>query len=242
MKLRIGHLYPDLLNLYADRGNIMALKKRMMWRGIECEVVEYRLEDPLHFDNLDILLLGGGSDREQKIVCDKLYNQKSSLDAYINDGRFLLGICGGYQLLGEYYQIGEDKLKGLSLVDMYTVQKEGRLIGNIVLENSILGINIVGFENHGGRTYTKEEAFGKVIYGYGNNEESGQEGIFRKNMIGTYLHGPLLPKNPVVTDYVIQTALERKYGSYQLEPLDDSDEQKANTYMIEQIKKEFINR
>lgn len=238
MKIIIGHLYPDLLNLYADRGNIMALKKRIEWRGMECEVIPYQLNDQIDFESLDIVLLGGGSDREQRIVCDKLYESRHEMKSYLEDNRFMLGICGGYQLLGDYYQIGNEKLKGLSLIEMHTIQKEGRLIGNIMLENSLFSHPIIGFENHGGRSYSKEEPFGKVICGYGNNGDDGYEGVIRSNLIGTYLHGPLLPKNPDVTDYCIGQVVSRKYGKT-LEPLDDQDENNANEYMKNQILKEF---
>lgn len=238
MKIKIGHLYPDLLNLYADRGNILALKKRIEWRGMECEVLSYHLGDTIPFSDLDIVLLGGGSDREQRLVCDELYEKKGEMKAYLEDNRFMLGICGGYQLLGDYYQIGEDKLKGLSLIDMHTIQKEGRLIGNILLENEAFAHPIVGFENHGGRSYSKEAPFGKVICGYGNNGEDGMEGVLRSNLIGTYLHGPLLPKNPHITDYCLAQVIDRKYGK-KLEPLDDNDELRANEYMKNQILLEF---
>lgn len=234
--IRIAHLYPDLLNLYGDRGNIRCMVMRCRWRGIDVQVKEYRLQDPVDFANTDIVLLGGGSDREQQIVCEKLQSIRNSFHAYVEDGGTVIAVCGGYQLLGHYYHTGDKKLKGLSLVDLYTEQGSPRLISNIVLENAdreSFPYEIAGFENHGGRTYIGDNRpFGKVLYGFGNNGTDGHEGVMYKNVIGTYLHGPLLPKNPHVCDLLLKKALERKYGSARLDPLDDAQEQAANRYIV----------
>ena len=153
MKLTIGHLYPELLNLYGDRGNIQCMMKRSLWRGIEAETITFGLEDSIDFSKLDIVLLGGGSDREQRIVCSRLRDIREDFRDYVEDGGSVLAVCGGYQLLGHYYKTEEDTLEGLSLVDLYTEQGTPRLIDNIVLENPDLSQPIVGFENQGGRTY-----------------------------------------------------------------------------------------
>ena len=232
MKLTIGHLYPDLLNLYGDRGNIQCMKKRCEWRGIDVEIREYQLTDPIDFSGLDIVLLGGGSDREQQIVCTTLQNIRDDMKAYVEDGGSVIAVCGGYQLLGHYYETGEGKMKGLSLVDLYTKQGSPRLISNVVLKSEDFPYEITGLENHGGRTWIGENRpFGRVVFGYGNNGEDKMEGILYKNVVGTYLHGPLLPKNPHVCDYLLRNAMNRKYGRTDLAPLDDSQEMEANQYI-----------
>ena len=233
MKIVIAHLYPDLLNLYGDRGNIQCMAMRSRWRGIEAEVKEYRLQDTVDFSGTDIVLLGGGSDREQQIVCTRLQDIRKEMQAYVEDGGTVLAVCGGYQLLGHYYDTPDGRMKGLSLADLYTEQGDPRLISNVVLQSEELPYEIVGFENHGGRTYIGENRpFGNVVHGYGNNGTDGREGVLYKNVIGTYLHGPLLPKNPHVCDRILQQALERKYGISELEPLDDTQEREANRYIV----------
>ena len=233
MKITIGHLYPDLLNLYGDRGNIQCLMKRCQWRGIEAETIPFELEDEIDFSKLDIVLLGGGSDREQMLVCEKLKEIQKDFKAYVENYGVVIAICGGYQLLGNYYKTEQGTMKGLELVDLYTEQGEGRLIDNIVLQSDLFDMPIVGFENHGGRTYIKDnKPLGKVLYGAGNDGKSGYEGVVYKNVIGTYLHGPLLPKNPQLADWLISHALEQKYRKkIELAPLDDSQEKEANEYV-----------
>ena len=237
MKITIGHLYPDLLNLYGDRGNIQCLMKRCQWRGIEAETIPFELEDEIDFSKLDIVLLGGGSDREQMLVCEKLKEIQKDFKAYVETYGVVIAICGGYQLLGNYYKTEQGTMKGLELVDLYTEQGEGRLIDNIVLQSDLFDMPIVGFENHGGRTYIKDnKPLGKVLYGAGNDGKSGYEGVVYKNVIGTYLHGPLLPKNPQLADWLISHALEQKYGKkIELAPLDDSQEKEANEYVYHRI-------
>lgn len=241
MKLTIGHLYPDLLNLYGDRGNIQCLMKRCLWRGIEAETISFELDDKIEFSNLDIVLLGGGSDREQMLVCEKLKEIQKDFKEYVEQDGVVIAICGGYQLLGNYYKTEEGIIEGLSLVDMYTEQGENRLIDNIVLQSELFDMPIVGFENHGGRTFIGEnKPLGKVLYGSGNDGKSGYEGVVYKNVIGTYLHGPLLPKNPQLADELILRALRRKYGEdVTLSALDDSQEKAANDYIYNRfVKKE----
>lgn len=238
MKITIGHLYPDLLNLYGDRGNIQCMRKRCEWRGIEAEIKEFELTDRIDFTKLDIVLLGGGSDREQMLVCNQLKTIREDFKSYVEDNGVVIAVCGGYQLLGHYYDTEEGRIEGLSLVDLYTQQGSPRLISNIVIENDQFSCPIVGFENHGGRTFINgNRPLGKVKFGFGNNGEDKEEGVMYKNVIGTYLHGPLLPKNPHICDHLLAGALERKYGVKDLEPLDDSQELEANRYIVNRFVK-----
>lgn len=239
MELKIGHLYPDLLNLYGDRGNIQCMVKRCQWRGIGASVKEFQLGDKIDFSQLDIVLLGGGSDREQRIVCEKLKTIRKDFQSYVEDMGVVLAVCGGYQLLGHYYDTDQGRIEGLSLADLYTEQGSPRLISNIIIENDDFEMPFVGFENHGGRTYTGDlKPLGRVLFGCGNNGKDGQEGILYKNIVGTYLHGPLLPKNPHLCDYLLKNALMRKYGQAELSPLEDREEKEANLY----IRKRFLER
>jgi CobQ-like glutamine amidotransferase family enzyme len=236
LKLTIGHLYPDLLNLYGDRGNIISLTKRCEWRGINA----LRLNSDIDFSSLDIVFIGGGSDREQLLVCNRLKEIKKDISEYVENGGTVIGICGGYQLLGNYYKLKDETIEGLSVLDIYTEMGSNRLIGNVVIESDILGTptSIVGFENHGGRTYINDhKPLGVVKYGHGNNGADGFEGVIYKNVIGTYLHGPLLPKNSKLTDYILTNALNKKYsGAFEgLTPLDDSIEDVAHDYIVDRF-------
>ena len=235
--LRIAHLYPELLNLYGDSGNILCLRRRMEWRGITPDVMEVHVDDTPSFSGVDIAFIGGGSDREQRIVCDKLLTEQAEIRAFVEDGGVLAAVCGGYQLLGSSYLMADEKVEGLSLVDLYTDHGDPRLIGNIVVESSISPQPIVGYENHAGRTHLGEGVtpLGRVLYGHGNDGVTGYEGVLYKNVVGTYVHGPLLPKNPGVADYLIARAMERKYGTAELEPLDDTEELAANEVMYHRL-------
>ena len=235
--LRIAHLYPELLNLYGDSGNILVLRRRLEWRGLGCEVVECHVDDRPSFSDVDIVFIGGGSDREQKIVCDKLLAEQAELKAYVEDGGVRGAVGGGYQLLGHSYLMGDEEARGLSLVDLYTDRGSPRLIGNIAVESRISPQPVVGYENHGGRTHLGPgvEPMGRVLYGHGNDGTTGEEGCLYKNVVGTYVHGPLLPKNPGVADYLISRALERRYGDGTLEPLDDTAELAANKVMYDRL-------
>ncbi len=231
--LKIAHLFPDLLNLYGDRGNIITMKNRLLWRGIGAEVQEYGIDDEIDLAGTDIVFCGGGSDREQLIVCQYLNRIRENVKAYVEDGGTLLAVCGSYQLLGHYYQLEKEKIEGLSVLDLYTESGKKRLIGNVVLQSEKFG-KVVGFENHAGRTYINGlTPFGKVLYGNGNNGKDGYEGVIYKNVIGTYLHGPLLPKNPVLCDHILKNALERKYGTgIEFPELNDKIESMANDYVV----------
>ena len=244
-KITIGHLYPDLLNLYGDRGNIACMMQRCIWRGIEAETKEFNLGDKIDFSEVDIVLLGGGSDREQMIVCQKLQEIQSDFKEYVEDGGVVIAVCGGYQLLGKYYKTNKKTIEGLSILDITTEWQPERLIRNIVLNSPLFEQPVVGFENHGGRTYIGDHTpFGKVFYGLGNTGKSGYEGVIYKNVIATYLHGPLLPKNPQVCDYLLEKALQRKYGEeVKLEPLKDETEKKANSYIADRYSdKKYVLR
>lgn len=234
LELNVINMYPEALNLYGDRGNIIVLQKRCEWRGIKANVIEFSFSSDLNIlKKADIILLGGASDREQGILYNHFLNLKDILKGLIEDGVCLLAICGGYQLLGTaYIDANQKEIKGLGILDFYTKSEGKRLIGNIIIETNleILPKTIVGYENHGGRTYHDYEPFGTVLQGYGNNGKDKKEGLIYKNVIGTYLHGPLLPKNPHLADYIIFNALKRKYGlstSY-FKKLDDQLEFKAH--------------
>jgi len=235
--LRIAHLYPELLNLYGDSGNILVLRSRLAWRNLGVEVMEVGVDDRPSFQDVDIAFIGGGTDREQKIVCDRLQSVRTELAAFVEDGGVLAAVCGGYQLLGDYYLLGDERVPGLSLVDLYTDRGDPRLIGNVAVRSRISPQPIVGYENHGGRTHLGPgvEAMGKVAYGFGNDGQTGEEGCLYKNVVGTYVHGPLLPKNPGVADYLLSRALDRKYGTSELAPLDDRAELAANKIMYDRM-------
>ncbi len=235
--LCVAHLYPELLNLYGDSGNVLVLRRRMEWRGIQCLVDEVHVGERPLLANADIVFVGGGSDREQKVVCESLLSVRDELAAYVEDDGVLLAVCGGYQLLGHSYAMGEEVVRGLSLVDLYTDRGSPRLIGNICVQSHVSLLPIVGYENHGGRTHLGPgvEPLGRVLHGFGNDGQSGDEGCLYKNVLGTYVHGPLLPKNPGVADWLIARALERRYGSAELEPLEDAEETEANRVMCERL-------
>src|SRR5437763_6811721 len=218
--LRVCALYPDLMNIYADRGNIAVLRARCEWRGLGFELSSSGLGEPLDPDSADLFYMGGGQDRDQVAVAeDMVATKRAALHAAQDRDAVILAVCGGYQLLGSSYQLGEHELPGVELVDLRTVREPGpRLIGNCAIESD-LGDGprvIAGFENHGGRTYLApgERPLGRVLKGFGNNGRDGVEGVRRDNVIGTYLHGPLLPKNAWLADRLIELALD-----VELEPL-----------------------
>jgi CobQ-like glutamine amidotransferase family enzyme len=234
MELRLLALYPEQMNIYADRGNILLLRRRCEWRGIELAYAAAGPGEGFDPGAHDLLYLGGGQDRDQAAVAaDMVASKRTAIAAAVDDGAAMLAVCGGYQLLGRGYRLGEERLPGLGVVDLETVRKEGpRLIGNVAIEVD-LGEGprvLAGFENHGGRTYLGPDAqpLGRVLEGFGNNGEDGFEGVCRGNLIGTYLHGPLLPKNVWLADHLIASALERRYGARpELAPLDDALERAA---------------
>jgi lipid II isoglutaminyl synthase (glutamine-hydrolysing) len=227
--LRVCALYPELMNIYADRGNLAILRARCEWRGLGCELGSATIGEPLDEAAHDLFYMGGGQDRDQAAVAqDMAATKKEPLRAAADRGAVVLAVCGGYQLLGHAYEMGGQELPGVGLVDLRTVREEGpRLIGNCAIEAD-LGTGprvIAGFENHGGRTYLGEgeQPLGRVLKGHGNNGRDGAEGVRRGNVIGTYLHGPLLPKNVWLADRLIELAL-----GVELAPLDDRLEDAAH--------------
>jgi lipid II isoglutaminyl synthase (glutamine-hydrolysing) len=235
MELRVAALYPEQMNIYADRGNIIFLRRRCEWRGIGFSYTAAGPGDPLDPAAHDLVYIGGGQDRDQRIVArDMLSTKGEGLARAVDDGAVVLAVCGGYQLLGHSYQLGDERIAGLGLADLETRRDPGpRLIGNVEIEVDLGGAprRLAGFENHGGRTVLGSDAkpLGRVIRGFGNNGEDGLEGVRRANLIGTYLHGPLLPKNAWLADRLIQLALARREGSEpELEPLDDALEDAAH--------------
>lgn len=244
--LTIGWLYSDLMSTYGDRGNIIILQKRTEWRGIKVKIENISLNTEYSILNTcDLLFMGGAQDTQQEIVNrDLLHAKGRTLASMINKRIPGLYICGAYQFLGKYYRTAENKkLPGLGVFLLYTEnpgEKHPRLIGNVLVEPKIDGLtqSLVGFENHGGRTYLEDKslAFGTVVSGFGNNGEDKTEGIHYKNSFGTYLHGPILPKNPQLADLLLTLALEKKYGEkFHLEPLDDSIEMKAREAIIKRL-------
>lgn len=235
LEISIGHLYPKLLNLYGDIGNIITLKKRCEWRGIEVEIDEIGIGDSIK--EHDLYFIGGGQDKQQQEVAQELYKNKEFLQIERDNGTVFLGICGGYQLFGNYYKPFEgDELKGISLLDAYTVAGKKRFIGNVTVETDFLTPEtLVGFENHSGLTYLQGETkpLGKSFVGNGNNGQDGFEGARYMNVFGTYLHGSLLPKNPHFADYLIELALEKHYGEkINLNNLDDKLETATHNSLV----------
>ena len=227
--LRVCALYPELMNIYADRGNIAVLRARCEWRGLGFELGSATIGEPLDSSGADLFYIGGGQDRDQAAVArDMAGPKRDALHAAAERGAVILAVCGGYQLLGHSYQLGDEELPGAGLVDLHTVREKGpRLIGNCAIEAD-LGSGprvIAGFENHGGRTYlgAGERPLGRVLKGHGNNGRDGHEGVRRANVIGTYLHGPLLPKNVWLADRLVELAL-----GAELAPLDDELEEAAH--------------
>ncbi len=235
LEITIAHLYPKLLNLYGDMGNIIALQKRCQWRGINVIYKEININD--NIDDNDIYFIGGGQDKQQEDVAAELYKHKDFLTAQRDKGSVFLGICGGYQLMGHYYQpFDKEKLQGISLLDAYTTAGKKRFIGNVTCKIDFLSLKtLVGFENHSGLTYLSGETkpLGIISTGNGNNGIDKTEGARYKNVFGTYLHGSLLPKNPHFADYLIELALEKKYGEkIKLSPLNDEIEMKTHNSLV----------
>jgi CobQ-like glutamine amidotransferase family enzyme len=238
-ELRVCALYPDLMNIYADRGNLLLLERRCRWRGIGFALRSASLGESLDPHGADLYYMGGGQDRDQRLCAyDLAEGKRDALHEAADRGAVVLAVCGGYQLLGSSYQLGDEALPGVGLVDLWTVRADDgggagpqRLIGNVAIELALdpgaPSAVLAGFENHGGRTQLgpSAEPLGRVLKGYGNNGRDGYEGVRRRNVIGTYLHGPLLPKNAWFADWLIQTALGLEEP---LEPLDDELERCAH--------------
>lgn len=235
MTLRLLSLYPDQMNIYADRGNLLFLERRCEWRGIDVQIESVGLGERFDPTAHELIYIGGGQDRDQKAVAhDLIKTKREALVAAHQRGAVILAVCGGYQLLGHSYELHDEIIPGIGLVDLVTTRAQGpRLVGPAAIEVDLDGTprTVAGFENHAGRTHLGVDAtaFGRVLHGHGNNGEDGLEGVRSGNLIGTYLHGPLLPKNAWLADYLIKLALELKTGTpVELEPLADDLETAAH--------------
>ena len=244
MKLKICHLYPDVLNLYGDGGNIRCLTQRLSWRGIETELKKLPIGSKDRLSDADLIFIGGGQDFEQQVLLEDLHRGKDrEIRAAIEDGMTFLTICGGYQMLGSYYETHDgQRCDFIGALDLYTVGGSVRMIGNYMFRcgEALGGMTVVGFENHSGRTHLGSSLvpLGQVLSGFGNNGDDGTEGAHYKNVFGTYSHGPMLPKNPAFADLLLRTALERRYGQTELAPLDDALEQMAHDEMCRRLERE----
>ena len=243
MELRICHMYPDVLNLYGDGGNIISLSQRLRWRGIGAEVTKLPIGSRAKLADFDLVFIGGGQDFEQQVLLEDLHRGKDrEIRAAIGDGLPFLTICGGYQMLGAYYETYDgQRCDFIGALDLYTVGSPTRMIGNykFLCGPESGGSLVVGFGNHSGKTRLGPgvQPLGRVLAGFGNNGEDGTEGARYRNVFGTYSHGPLLPKNPALCDYILSTALRRKYGAVELAPLDDAAELAAHDEMCERVQK-----
>lgn len=242
MELNICHLYPDILNLYGDRGNIITMKRRLEGRGIKVNIDECSIGQPLNADKYDIFFIGGGQDFEQEVLLRDLSSGKAQdIRTAVEEEKTFLAICGGYQMLGEYYKTWDGvQLDFIGAIGVHTIGAKERMIGNYMFRTTPESGDtvVVGFENHSGKTYLSEQVapLGMMLSGNGNNGEDKTEGARYKNVFGTYSHGSLLPKNPVLCDFILQTALNHRYdGAEPLAPLDDTLELNAHRYMQERL-------
>jgi CobQ-like glutamine amidotransferase family enzyme len=231
MRIRVGHLYPDYLNIYADRGNIAVLAERARARGHELEVRAIGMGEPVPSGEVDLFYIGGGQDREQELVAHDLVQKREGLHEAVEQGAAFLAVCGGYQLLGRrYVDVAGTELPGIGLLPLSTVAGERRMIGDVLLDCAWAGRTLAGFENHAGRTILDggAEPLGRVVSGFGNDGRSGFEGCRDRRVYGTYLHGPLLPRNPWFADLLLQEALAHAGHDAALAPLPDELERAAH--------------
>lgn len=242
-KIKILHMYADMLDLYGDSGNMEIISYRCKMRGIECEIDKYSVDsEKPDFSSYDLIYIGGGADLEQQQISDDLQKCKDGIKKAHQSGTFLFLICGGYQLMGKHYRDADGvDIPGLALFDYYTVaepNRRKRCIGNIVIRTEFTGktVDVIGFENHGGQTHSIKTPLGKVLYGHGNCTNSEYEGYFEKNVIATYMHGPCLAKNPEISDYIIKYCLERNSGdTVKLAALDDKLEKECRKVMRDRL-------
>lgn len=241
MELKICHLYPDVMNLSGDRGNVICMEKRLSWRGIDVVTTGVSIGEKLNAAEFDLFFLGNGQPFEQELLLSDLAGEKTAqIRSAVEDGLPFLAICGGYQLLGNSYEASDGRVsEGIGALDVQTKCEKTRLVGDYLFSSSELSTNIVGFENHAGRTYLGDKAapLGMTAAGHGNNGEDGTEGARYNNVFASYAHGALLPKNPALCDHILKIALERKYGTAELDPLDDAFELSAHTYMENRLTK-----
>lgn len=238
-RIHIGWLYPEYMNLYGDRGNIIVLEQRSRWHGLDPVVTQVRLGESSDFSQFDLLMMGGGQDREQSLIAEDFMKVKgASLGEAIHDGLAVLAVCGGYQMLGKYFKTytGE-MIRFTGILDLWTEGSQDRMIGNCVIESDLFieTKTLVGFENHSGKTYLGKglRPLGRVVKGHGNNGADKMEGVVFKSTVGTYLHGSILPKNPHLADWLIQRAMDRRYGGdVKIGTLNDELEQRAHEAII----------
>jgi hypothetical protein len=239
MRIRVGHLYPDYLNIYADRGNIAVLAERARARGHELEVRAIGMGDAVAAGEVDLFYVGGGQDREQALVAHDLVGKRDALHDAVERGAAFLAVCGGYQLLGRYYvDAAGTELPGIGLLPLHTIAGDRRMIGDVLLECPWAGETLAGFENHAGRTMLDDgaEPLGRVVSGFGNDGRSGYEGCRYRRVYGTYLHGPLLPRNPWFADLVLREALAHAGADVVFEPLPDELESAAHVVSAERAR------
>jgi lipid II isoglutaminyl synthase (glutamine-hydrolysing) len=245
-QIQIGWLYPEYMNLYGDRGNVIVLEQRSRWHGLDPVVTKVTLGAKADFQKFDLVMFGGGQDREQSIIAEDFLKVKgNSLGEAIHDGLAVLAVCGGFQMLGKYFKTHKgEMLTFTGILDLWTEGSSDRMIGNAIIDSDIFegsSRSLVGFENHSGKTYLGEglKPLGRVAKGYGNNGKDKTEGVVFKGCIGTYLHGSILPKNPHLADWLIQKALDRRYGAGQIKVgnLNDELEEKAHQAIIQRFGK-----
>ena len=242
-QIHIGWLYPEYMNLYGDRGNIIVFEQRSRWHGLEPVVTKVGLGDKANFHQFDLLMMGGGQDREQGLIAEDFLKVKGgSLGEAIHDGLAVLAVCGGFQMLGKHFKTYKgEMLKFTGILDLWTEGSTERMIGNVIVESDMFGDShrtLVGFENHSGKTYLGPglKPLGRVVKGGGNNGKDKMEGVLFKNTVGTYLHGSILPKNPHLADWLIERAMERRYpGQVKLGRLNDELEQRAHSAIIQRF-------
>lgn len=241
-RINIGWLYPEYMNLYGDRGNVIVLEQRSRWHGLDPVVTKVGLGQSADFRQFDLLMFGGGQDREQGLIAEDFLKVKgNSLGEAIHDGLAVLAVCGGFQMLGKHFKTHKgEMLRFTGILDLWTEGTSDRMIGNAIVQSDLFGETrtLVGFENHSGKTYLGQgvKPLGRVVRGYGNNGKDKVEGVLFKNCIGTYLHGSILPKNPHLADWLIQKAVERRHGgSVKLNSLNDELEQRAHTAIIKRF-------
>ena len=240
MRIRVGHLYPDYLNIYADRGNIAVLAERARVRGHELDVRAIGMRDAVPVGEIDLFYVGGGQDREQALVAHDLEGKATPLREAVEAGAAFLAVCGGYQLLGRFYRdVAGEELPGIGLLPLHTVAGQRRMIGDVLLDCTWAGRTLAGFENHAGRTVLDPgaEPLGRVVSGFGNDGESGFEGCRYKRVYGTYLHGPLLPRNPWFADHMLGEALRHAGADPELAPLPDELEGAAHQVSAERARR-----
>lgn len=240
MKLKVLWMYHDVMDLYGDKGNMKVLEKRCLDRNIDIVIDTCGLNEHKILKDYDLLFIGGGADKEQSLLYEDLLSRKQDIIDALEAGSFILLICGGYQFFGKHYiDNSGNVIEGLGLFDYYSESNPnvGRCIGNIAIEANLDGETyiVVGFENHGGQTLQVQTPFGKVLAGHGNAYQSAYEGFYNGQVLGTYMHGPLLPKNPEIADFVIRKSLMRNYGKVELKALDDTLEKKAKKYMLKRL-------